>query len=391
METLNFYSASATSVRKECCRIPVFALLTLLLALPAASFAATPWYSHGTTHTLTLTQNGTVWALGGNDFGQLGLGSFGGEAHEPAMIKGLDGIIAVLAGGNHSVALRNDGTVWTWGFNGSGQLGDGTSKHSSVPSKVAGISNVKAIATGSGHVAVLKHDGTVWSWGGNHSGQLGNGEYRNCPTPVPVPGLRDVTAITAGAFNTSALKNDGNVWSWGFNGKGQLGNGGNERSSVPVHVSGLSDVHALTAGDWHVVALKHDGSVWAWGSNNDSQLGNTKLSSSRSPVNVSGLLNITDITASVGHTIAIAKNDTVWAWGDVGTGQWGNGTSLEGSVSPVRVSGFNGLVTVAAVVNPVTVLKDTMVSSPLLAEDFDSINNAMHMKKAERVITASAE
>lgn len=215
-------------------------LVSLLLALPAVTLAATPWYSHGRSHTLTLTEDGKVWAMGGNDFGQLGNGRFGGDVHEPVMIKGLDDIIAVLARGNHSVALKKDGTVWTWGFNGSGQLGDGTLQNSSLPCKVADIDNVKAIATGSGHVVVLKHDGTVWGWGGNHSGQVGNGENMDCMTPAQVPGLRDVTAIVAGAFNTSALIKDGTLWSWGFNGKGQLENGGNEHSSTPVLVSGYN-------------------------------------------------------------------------------------------------------------------------------------------------------
>jgi alpha-tubulin suppressor-like RCC1 family protein len=367
----------------------VTGLLSLLVTLPAVSQAATPWYSHGGAHTLALTEDGKVWALGENNFGQLGNGSFGGEAAEPIMVNKLDGVVAVLAGNKHSVALKKDGTVWTWGYNGSGQLGDGTTRHSSVPDRVAGISNVKAIASGSGHIVALKNDGTVWAWGGNQSGQIGNGEYVDSKTPVQVSGLGDVTAIAAGAFNTSALRKDGTLWSWGFNGKGQLGNGGNERSSSPVRVSGLDDVHAIAAGDWHVVALRHDGTVWAWGSNHASQLGSTAASYSFSPVQVAGLHNIADITASVGHTIAIASNNTVWAWGDAGTGQWGNGTSLEGSVSPVQVAGYNGLVTVASVVNPDSVLKHMMEGSSMLADAGTSRSTIANIKRSEVFITAS--
>lgn len=355
----NYKYSSITHMRKYAQLLFIPVLLIFLLALPAVAPAATPWYSSGKAHTLTLTENGAVWAIGGNDFGQLGNGTLGNEAFEPKMIAGLDGVVAVLAGSNHSVALKKDGTVWTWGFNGSGQLGDDTTRDSPFPYRVAGVSNVKSIATGSSHVVALKYDGSVWAWGGNHSGQVGNGGYEDCLTPVQVAGLEDVTAIVAGEFNTSALKKDGTVWSWGFNGKGQLGNGGTERSSIPVPVAGLAGVHALAAGVWHVVALKQDGTIWAWGSNHASQLGRTNVSFSLSPVQVQGIANITDITASVGHTIAIALNDTVWAWGDSGTGQWGNGISLEGSVYPVQVSGYNGLVTVAAVVNPETVLRDT--------------------------------
>lgn len=364
-------------------------LLVSLLTLPAISLAATPWYSHGRAHTLTLTEDGKVWALGENDHGELGTGTFGGEALEPKMINGLDGIVAVLAGGRHSVALKKDGTVLTWGFNASGQLGDGTTQNSPAPFKVAGVSNVKAIATGSGHVVALKHDGTVWAWGGNHSGQVGNGDYQDCMTPTQVPGLQDVIAIAAGAFNTTALKKDGTLWSWGFNGRGQLGNGAKERSSIPVRVSGLDDVHAIAAGDWHVVALKHDGSVWAWGSNHASQLGSSSTAYSLSPVQVPGINNITDITASVGHTIAIARNDTVWAWGDAGTGMWGNGISMDGSVSPVMVSGYNGPVMIAAVVNPDTVLRDDKDGSSLMADSGANRSKLWDNSWSEVFITAS--
>ncbi len=377
--------ASITRVWKKSRRLLTLGLVSFLLALPVASLAATPWYSHGRDHTLALTEDGNVWALGGNTYGQLGNGTFGGETHEPNLVPGMSNVIAVLAGGNHSVALKKDGTVWAWGFNGSGQIGDGTTQHSPTPYKVEGISNVKAIATGSSHIIALKQDGTVWGWGGNHSGQVGNGEYQDCMSPAQVAGLQDITSIVAGSFNTSALKKNGSMWSWGFNGKGQLGNGGKERSSTPVLVAGLDDVHAIAAGDWHVVALKHDGSVWAWGSNHASQLGRTKVSYSLSPVQVQGLKNITDITASVGHTIAIAKNDAVWAWGDAGTGQWGNGISLDGSTYPVQVTGYNVPVTVAAVVNPDTVMRD----NGLLADAGTSDAVRAHFNMSEAFITAS--
>jgi alpha-tubulin suppressor-like RCC1 family protein len=385
----NSPSSAAARVWKNSWSFPSLFMVSLLMALPAASHAATPCYSQGKSHTLTLAQDGKVWSLGGNYSGQLGNGTFDGEAVEPKVISGLDGVIAVLAGGDHSVALKKDGTVWAWGSNESGQLGNGTKQNSPVPRQVAGISNVKAIATGSSHIVALKSDGTVWSWGANHSGQIGNGENLDCPTPTQVSGLQDITGIVAGAYNTSALKNDGTVWSWGFNGMGQLGNGGNERSNTPVRVSGMNNVRVIAAGDRHVVALKQDGTVWAWGSNRASQLGSSTVSYSFSPVQVSGATNITDIAASAGHTIAIARNDTVWGWGDVGTGQWGNGASLDGSVSPVQVSGYNGPVTVAAVVNPNSVLRDRPDSPSLVADASISHSTISQLKRSELFITAS--
>jgi alpha-tubulin suppressor-like RCC1 family protein len=362
------YDASVTHVWKKCYRQVTLILMLLLVSLPVSALAATPWYAHGKSHTLTLTKNGTVWALGDNSHGQIGNGMSGGKVLEPVTVKGLDGIIAVQAGTNHSVALKKDGTVWTWGSNSSGQLGNGTTQNSSVPNRVAGVSDITAIASGSGHVVALKRDGTVWAWGGNHSGQIGNGEYQDCKTPVQVVGLLDITAITAGAFNTVALNKDGSVMAWGFNGKGQLGNGGNERSNVPVIVSGLDNVLAIAAGDSHVSALKSDGSVWAWGNNLDSQLGRTNISYSSLPMQIQGITNIDDITASVGHTLAIAENNVVWGWGDTESGEWGNGLSLDGSAHPVPVTGYNGYVSVAAVVNPDTVLRDRIEDTGLQAD-----------------------
>jgi alpha-tubulin suppressor-like RCC1 family protein len=387
MLTMDYRTSSIKRICDIYSRLFSLVLVLLLLALPAVSRAATPWYSYGKSHTLTLTEDGKVWALGGNEFGQLGNGTFGGETLEPRLVKGLDGIVAVYAGSNHSVALKKDGSVWAWGSNDSGQLGDGTSQNSSVPHQVSGISNVKAIATGSGHIVALKQDGTVWAWGGNRSGQLGIGGYQDRKTPVQVAGLGGVTAIVAGAFNSSALKKDGTLLAWGFNGSGQLGTGDNERSSTPVMVAGLENVRAVAAGDYHVVAVKQDGTVWAWGSNRASQLGTTTASYSSSPRQVPGISNITDITASVGHTIAIAKNNTVWAWGDAGTGQWGNGLSMDGSVAPVMVSSYNGPVTVAALVNPDSV---QMVGSTMRFQaDVDSSSTIAQIKQPESFIIAS--
>ena len=139
-----------------------------------------------------------------------------------------------------------------------------------------------------------------------------------------------------------------------------------------------------------MAALKHDGTVWAWGNNQASQLGTKTAANSFIPVKVSGIGHIADITASIGHTIAIARNDSVWAWGDAGTGQWGNGISLEGSVTPVQVSGYNGPVTVAAVVNPDTVLRDSFEGSSLLADAGSRHNSTTSsFKGSEIFITAS--
>ena len=147
-------------------------------------------------------------------------------------VSGLTGVIALAAGSWHNLALKSDGTVWAWGDNGSGQLGDGSTTDRSTPVQVSG--RVIAIAAGSYHSLALKSDGAIWAWGSNGSGQLGDGStsYYNS-TPVPVSGLSGVIALAAGSSHTLALKSDGTVWAWGSNYDGQLGDGSTRLTARP--------------------------------------------------------------------------------------------------------------------------------------------------------------
>ena len=234
----------------------------------------------GYNHIVVLKSDGTVWGWGDNAGGQLGDGdtnSIWGKPVYEVQALGLSGVTAVAAGGSHSVALKSDGTVWAWGYNDSGQLGDGTTTNRSTPVKVSGLSGVIAIAAGcwGQYTVALKSDGTVWAWGDNNSGQLGDGttHYWGQTTPVQVSGLSGVTAIAAGVWQTMALKSDGTVWAWGDNSYGQLGDATTTIRSTPVKVLGLSGVTAISTGESHSVALKNDGTVWAWGNNGSGQLG----------------------------------------------------------------------------------------------------------------------
>ncbi len=247
-------------------------------------------------------------------------------------------VVAIAGGGfnffspldeesSHSIALKSDGTVWTWGDNSAGQLGDGTMTDSTTPIQVKALTDVVAVAAGSVHSIALKSDGTVWTWGNNKFGQLGVITTEECEfgflnricstTPVQVPGFTDVIAITGGGFHTVALKSDGTVWStspvW---------------SPTAVEFVGLTDVTAIAAGGYHTIALKTDGTVWAWGWNQYGQLGDGTTANSSTPVQVSGLTDVTAIAAGgnnffVGHSIALKSDGTVWAWGDNSAGQLG--------------------------------------------------------------------
>jgi hypothetical protein len=155
----------------------------------------------------------------------------------------------------HSLALKDDGTVWAWGYNGYGQLGNGTNTDSNVPVQVSGLTGITAIAWGGSHSLALKNDGTVWAWGYNGYGQLGNGTNTDSNLPVQVSSLTGITVIAGGSRHSLALKNDGTVWAWGYNGYGQLGNGTNTDSNVPVQVSGLTGITAIAGGGYHSLAI----------------------------------------------------------------------------------------------------------------------------------------
>ena len=183
----------------------------------------------GDDHSLALKSDGTVWSWGLNDQGELGTGSTNpSTSATPVQVTSLTDVVAVAGGGyKFSLALKSDGTVWAWGYNQWGQLGNGTYAQSSVPVQVSNLSGIISIAVhgGQGHAAALRNDGTVWTWGYNLFGQLGNGDYLNSNVPVQVSGLTDVVAISCGHGYSLARKSDGTVWGWGDNQHGQLGLG----------------------------------------------------------------------------------------------------------------------------------------------------------------------
>ena len=307
------------------------------------------------THTIYVKDDGTVRAWGNNSNGQLGDGSTASKNTPVQVVSGLSGMAAVSTGSGHTVALKNDGTVWAWGNNSSGQLGDGSTTSKNTPVQVSGLSRMTAVAAGSSHTAALKNDGTVWAWGNNSNGQLGDGSTTSKNTPVQVSGLSGTTAVAAGSGHTVALKNDGTVWAWGNNSNGQLGDGSTTSSNIPVQVRGLSgissgNVIALAVGYDHTVVLKNDGTAWAWGNNSTGQLGNGNITPSNIPVQVSGLSGVTAVAAGYSHSVALKSDGTVRTWGSNTKGQLGNGltngTTIDSAI-PVVVSGLAGVTDIA--------------------------------------------
>lgn len=217
------------------------------------------WY-----HTIALKRNGTIWTWGRNVYGQLGNGSYR-DSSSPTP-TGIKDVIAIAAGWYHGVAVKRDGTVWTWGWNKNGQLGDGSTVDSSrTPVQVPGLENVVAVAAGQNHTLALKRDGSVWAWGENHSGQLGDGSSSSKRKPVQVKLLSNIKFISAGGSHSVAVKSDGTVWTWGGNNYGQLGDGTTVSRELPGQVAGFGDVTSIDAGNDTTVCVKKDGTVWMWG------------------------------------------------------------------------------------------------------------------------------
>ena len=349
----------------------------------------------GLNHSLALRRDGTVWAWGSNANGRLGDGT-NFIRKNLVQVRGPEGkgfltdIIAIATGGTHSLALKRDGTVWAWGKNQFGRIGDGGTEDRSTPVQVRGpggegfLADVFAIAAGNAFSLALKRNGTVWAWGANADGQVGDGTRTFSPpdektTPVQVKGpkgkgfLTDVVAVNGGLNHSLVLKRDGTVWAWGWNNSGQLGDKAVDRSLTPVQVRGprgkvfLTDVIATAGGRSHSLALKRDGTVWAWGSNVEGQMGGEVLNKSDSPVQVKGPGGIgflTDVIAIAGrgrHSLALKRNGAIWAWGENEFGQLGNGEKENREV-PVYVNGLSDVVAIAGGLNHTVILRnDTTV------------------------------
>ncbi|MEW9699959.1 fibronectin type III domain-containing protein [Paenibacillus sp. SI8] len=284
----------------------------------------------GSSHNLYIKGDGTVWSWGYNGYGGLG-NSTTNNSSVPSQVINLANMKAIAGGKYHTLAVRNDGSLFAWGYNGYGQLGDASTTQRTSPIQVTSQTLFTAVAAGENHSLALKTDATVWAFGYNYDGQLGDGTTTNQKTPVQVKDLTSVSAIAAGRSFSLALKSDGTVWSWGSNSYGELGTGLTAKSSVPVQVAFLTNVKAIAAGDFHGVALKQDGTVWAWGYNTSGQLGNNSTINQLSPVQIKDFTSVKSIAAGSYHTLAIKQDGTAWAWGYNGYGQLGLGSTTERS------------------------------------------------------------
>lgn len=291
----------------------------------------------GPFHTLAIKSDGTVSGWGSNSFRQL----FGTDPAYPvpSNIPGLTNIIGVAAGMNHSMALRSDGTVWVWGGNEFGQLGLGfaNSTLDPTPRQVPGLTNITAVAAAGNYSLALKNDGTVWSWGSNISGQLGTIDQVNSRySPLQIPGIANVRTLAAGQNHVVAVKTDGTLWGWGSNGYGQTGTSNpNSTNPTPTQINSMTNFVAAAAGWGFTVAVRTDGTVWTQGWDPAQQSGN---SASPTPTQVPNITTATAASAGDFHALVLLADGTLRSWGQNQESQLGDGTTFHQPL-PVQVTG----------------------------------------------------
>ena len=326
--------------------------------------------SNGSYHSFGLTSDGRIYAWGRNTSGELGIGTTLARSNVPIAVKTtgtpMDGkVVKQVEGGgryegSHSIALASDGTVYTWGLNQYGQLGNNTTTNSRSPIavQVAGTplagKTIVQIAAGADHSLALDSDGALYAWGSNAYGQLGNGTTTNSSVPVavkiagtPLAG-KTIVQIAAGANHNMVLTSDGAVYTWGWNYHGQLGNNTKTNSNTIVAVQTISTPIAgkkivkIAAGQGHSLALTDDGMVYAWGRNDTGQLGNNATTDAMLPVAVTvtgtpmSNKTIVEIASGARHSLAIDSSGKVYAWGRNGSGQLGNNSTVN-ALTPVAV------------------------------------------------------
>ncbi len=295
-------------------------------------------------------EDSSMFAWGSNDDGQLGIGTSSGLRDRPTPV-GLSEVREVRGGGRHSLALLDDGTVWAWGANGEGQLGDGSTADRDEPVQVVDPSDpsgflqeVTSIAAGGAHSLAITQDGSVYSWGSNSEGQLGRAceaESDNEPATVEVVAAK---RVDAGEAFSILLTTQDDVRTWGSDDEGQLGDGGsNTDLCSPVSI-GLGGIKAVAAGDAHALAVSVEGIVFAWGDNASGQLGDADAPNDKEvPVQVQGIGGATEVVAAGGrHSLVLLNGDMVKAWGENGDGQLGDGNAPTDSDVAVDVLVFIG-------------------------------------------------
>jgi len=304
--------------------------ITILITFLCLQLSAQCWQSisAGYDHSLAIKEDGTLWAWGDNGTGSLGDNTTI-DKNTPTQIGTDSNWVQVCANFNSSYAIKSDGTLWAWGSNSQGQLGIGTSNSSyRVPTQVGTDSNWQSISSSDNFCLALKTDGTLWSWGRNSYGQLGDNTTVNKILPTQIGTDANWQSISAGHSHSLAIKSNGTLWAWGWNGNGRLGDGTNTNRTVPTQIGTATNWQKVDGGYGHSFGIKTDGTLWAWGANTGGEFGMvTSPLISNVPVQIGTDTNWQDVSAGQWFSYAIKTNHTLWSTGRNDEGQLGNGTS----------------------------------------------------------------
>ena len=297
-------------------------------------------------HTVFIRSDGSLWAWGLNRSGQLGNATIENR-NSPVRIGTDSNWMTIAAGREHTVAVKTDGSLWAWGYNANGQLGDGTTENKSTPTRIGTDSDWLAVASGREHSVAVKTNGSLWTWGYNVNGQLGNGitESRNSPVRIGVDS--NWMAVAAGGFHTLAVKTDGSLWACGNNLYGQLGDGTTENKSTLTRSGTASNWKAVTAGTYHTAAVNTDGYLWAWGNNYYGQLGDGTTTDKTSPMQIGTGNNFQAVAAGSFHIVSLNNNGKISSCGNNLHGQIGDGTT-ENRHRPVQIGADSDWQTISA-------------------------------------------
>lgn len=294
----------------------------------------------GERYSLAITTDGKLYAWGKGTNGRLGTGNTT-DRNSPVQVGALTNWAQITAGAQHSLSVKTDGTLWAWGgdpFN-QGPLGLDDTTNRSSPVQVGALTNWAQVSGGEFHSVAIKTDGTLWSWGGNGQGQLGLGDTTNRSSPVQVGALTNWDKVVTGSLHTVAIKTDGTMWTWGYNTGGALGLGDTTNRSSPVQVGALTTwATDFAAGSVSSFAIKTDGTFWSWGSNNSGQLGlNIDIFTNiSSPTQVGALTTWSKIGPLQKAVLATTTDGKLYAWGNNQFGELGLGNTTYYS-SPVQV------------------------------------------------------
>lgn len=294
-------------------------------------------------HNLAIKYDGTLWAWGRNDLGQCGTGDNTSYKETPILVANtFTDWIQASVGGLVSGGVRSNGSIWMWGLNTSGQLGDNTTISRNSPVSVfTQFNDWTTIATGGFHTLGLRANGTLWAWGRNDNSQLGDSTTQNRSQPIQeFRAFSNWTKISAGQNHSLAIRTDGTLWSWGLGSNGRLGNNDTVNNTIATQIAGTWTIWTeLSAGQSHSTGILSNGLLLSWGENINGKLGDNTTANRSSPViAVGGITSWSGVSAGTNHTVALTADGKTYTWGQNTDGRLGNITTTNRS-SPTLVQG----------------------------------------------------